>query len=292
MSSAACFGGDYAPGGLTTQAKQRALARRNGRKGGLASGVKRRQLARGRRLPRRRTRHEALSLAYRHRQLTQAELYRRYELEWPRPERPTAAVAWEKGRETLWEHYRSVFTGFRAQGQHYRTTNGQRGAALALRGRPRSRRTVQRLNRKLDLLGVAHVGHYKDQGARPGHKDCLVVEIRTPSKLHVTPLLRSSGNPPEGREVPTATATSTTSVPPTSSAMPPDGGDQRQAPPAPGTEKGELAAQIEFLQLKLELWGPNAKAQAKLHHLRAQARLARESLRPARRGSDARCNER
>lgn len=224
MSSAADFKGGYSPGGRT----KRARARDNGRRGGYASGVQRRQLAKGKRpAPRVRARDEALCLAYEHRQLTRERFDRLYERHFPRPDRGTAEVGWEKGRDTLWEHYRGLFTLYRACGQHTRTTNGQRGAALASRDRPRCRRTIQRLNRRLAELGLAVLSHFKDQRNRPGRKDCLVVEIRTPSILHVTPPLRGRENRPKGTEVLSLPAPQTASAPPPSVAE-----SEGPAPPA------------------------------------------------------------
>lgn len=276
------FGGDYAPGGLSTRAKRRQLARRNGQRGGWASAVKRRQLARGCR-PKARSRAQALSLGYGHRQLTRSKFDARYEALWPRPERGTAAVSWEKGRRTLWEHYRSVFTLYRVAGQHARTTNDQRAVALSSRGIDRGHRTMQRANRKLGELGLAQVSHYKDQGARAGHKDCLVVEIRTPSILHVTPPLRGSTNPPKGREVGTADPVGKSSpsasealIPPASPAMPPDGGDQQLAAPPPSTERQEIEAALAFRQLQLDCGWDSPRLRADLQWFRVRLRLCQE----------------
>lgn len=284
MSSASDFAGDYAPGGLT----KRSRACRAGRRGGLASGIKRRQLARGRRGPRCRTRAQALALSYRHRQLTREAFERRYETLWPRPERPTAAVAWEKGRDTLWCHYAATFRLYRTCGQHTRTTNGQRGAALHSQGRPRSRRTIQRLHRKLEALELATFAHYRDQRDRPGHKDCLVLEIRTPTILHVTPPLRGRGNRPSGSEVPPAAPERQTEDRPKRPLIPPASPADDTAATPQSTERGELEAALRFQQLKLDAGWATAGVTCKIRQLRCELRATRGLAddRPPRRGSN------
>lgn len=240
MTAARDFKGDYAPAGLTTRSKRRAT----GRRGGLASGRKRRQLARGRRVPHARSREQALALSYRHRQLTETQfrtLYFRV--------RPTG---YEAGYRTALEHYRSLFRCYRHAGQHYKTTNQQRGAALSSCGRPRCRRQIQRLNRLMEQMGLAHVIHFKDQRATPGHKDCLVVEIRSGSLKNVTP--------PTGAG--TGTESLVPAVPenlksepgdePTSSIPPAAPADEEPAPPE-STERAEFERQLEFDELKRRL---------------------------------------
>lgn len=237
MSAARDFKGDYSPGGLAGASKRRTLARR----AGIASGVKRRQLSTVQRQPRCRSRQQALRLAYSHRQVTREQfeaLYRRA--------RPNGN---EGGLETAWLYYASLFKRYRVGGQHYRTTNGQRGAALASDQRTRCRRTVQRLNRLMGEMGLATVSHRKDQRATPGHKDCLIVEISSPSakKCH----------PPSGSRNRT-----TSGVPACSrgdqsehnqSSPPPSAADvDRPASPA-ATEREELEAHLAFMQLKLSL---------------------------------------
>ena len=291
------FRDGYSPGGGISK---KARARLAGRRGGLASGVTRRQLARGRRVPHSRTRGQALALAYRQRQLRRSEVFRLYERHFPRPERPTAASAWERGRQTLYEHYVLTFRLYRAAGQHARTTNGQRGAALSSRGRPRCRRTIQRLNRKLETLGLAVVSHYRDQRDRPGHKDCLVVEVRFPDlACHPAPTgqhqpgLRpevGAADPKTNRRDDALTA----SVPPASPAMPPDGGDQ-QRPAAPAaSEDGWEAAYARFVSAtrRPPAPAPRSTSEQELEQLRlrvdwltqVRANPAPEALRPPGRG--------
>lgn len=227
---------DYGPGGLTTRAKRRNWARKNGQRGGLASGRRRRQLARGRRPARRRTRQEAICLTYQHRQLNReqfAAVYRRV--------RPTGNL---RGLETAWQHYQGLFTRYRCDGQHYRTTNGQRQLALTARGRARCRRQVQRLNRLMAEMGLAAVSHYRDQRDTPGHRDCLVVEIRTPLK-NVTP------SPKGGEPEPSLRSGGSGSLPQTVEKDPP--GNDLSPPAAPADDDGAPSGAEQPVSRRAEL---------------------------------------
>jgi hypothetical protein len=183
---------DYSPGGLTPRAQRRARAR----KAGLASGRKRRQLARGRRHPHRRTRQDALRLHYPHRQIRRERFE---ELYWQvRPNGNT------RGLETAHRHYVGLFRRYRVSGQHYATTNRERMRALAHAGRPRCRRQVQYLNRLMGQMGLAHVGWKHNQRDTPGHRDHLVVEINSPLRAHknCTPPTGAGTGPLRGPAVP------------------------------------------------------------------------------------------
>jgi hypothetical protein len=280
MSAAADFKGDYSPGGMTDRARARARARR----AGLASGRKRRQRSQRRRCNRQRSRQRALALAYAHRQLTREQFETLYEREYPRPERPCAAARWEQGRDAHWQHYVSSWRIYRHAGQHTRTTRGQRARALELAGipniagKPRSMRHVRRMNQRLEALGLAVFTHLRDQGSRPGRKDCLVLEIRTPEIQNVTPPA-GAGTTPSGGGVPAlpTESTSTDSVAPAARAMPPDGGDQLRA-----AKRAELEAAIEFQELKLRIgFAPPAMARATLGRLRAEVALLDPASGPA-----------
>lgn len=244
MSAARDFKGDYSPGGLAPRAARRARARR----AGILSGRARRRLAHGRRVPHRRTRDQALALTYRQRQVTRREFERLY-----RRARPTGN---EGGLETGYQHYLAVFCRYRRDGQHYRTTNQQRAAALTTRGRPRCRRQVQRLNRLLADMGLAVVSHYRDQGATPGHRDCLVVELRTPRSKNVTPpagagalpSARGSCSAPKGSSCTETTGRASPSLSP-----PPSAADEEGPPEAAVTERDQVAGQLEFAELMLRV---------------------------------------
>lgn len=233
---------------MSVDAFRRAAARRAGR----ASGVKRRQLARARRRPG----PGQQALRFEHRKLSRREFDDRYEKLWPRPERPTAAVSWAKGRETLWEHQKAVYALVCVRGQHCGTTKGQRAKGLSSRGLARHPRTVRRLNLKLEAMGVAALLHRRKPHPQ---KDCLAVEWRMTRRL---PILRVT--PPPGTENPgfargfsavhpsrrPRCSTSTDLSPPASpaNADPPDEPADR-----PVTEEEQLDAQIRFVQLKLDM---------------------------------------
>lgn len=263
MTSAAAFSGSYSPGGLSGKAKRREAARR----AGIASGRRRRQLARGHRIPRHQSRGRALALSYGHRQVTRAEFERRY-----RQTRPNGRA---NGLETAWQHYSAVFRCYRGCGQHYRTTNAQRAAALGARGRERCRRQVQRLNDLLEAMGLAVVSPYRNQGAAPGHKDYLVVEIRTPPSLNVTPPTPTGQGE---RTIPTGYVRSLPAtnrndlIPP-----PPAADDVGPASPAVTEEEQAVCAQLEFCELKLRMgFGDPERAQAVRADLQGQLRRMRE----------------
>lgn len=270
----------HAAGG-GNRARRRAHARRNGRLGGLASGKRRRELARGRRHARRRTRQTALALAYKQRQLSRQQFGKLYF-----KVRPSGK---ERGLETAWKAYEALFTVYRCEGQHYRTTNGQRGAALAGRGRARCRRTVQRSHRLLEEMGLAVVSHYKDQRDRPGHKDCLVVEIRSPvlsrrSKCHPAPsgqqkaALRAELSAAVPRKE-LETTTGPDSIPPPAAAD--DDGGAPAGAERPGTEREWIEGRIRFAEMKLEAGFATASARARLLQLRAELRCLSQATEPS-----------
>ena len=265
--------GVYAPGGVTTQMRRREAARLAGR----ASGRARRARSP---MKRRMGRQAALALKYRHRQLDRKGFYALYEQHRPRPlEAPLIAVErWEMGRNIAWRYYRSLFRRFRFEGQHFRTTNGQRAAALANEDRPRCRRTVQRLNRLLEEMGVAKISWHKNQGNTPGHKDCLVVEIRTLCKSAQTCVTPPTGAPsiPSGLDDGALTSKAKSIDSTASRHVPPDGGDQHP-PAAPAMSDEEVGRRLaDFHQLKLELGmtSPKLELSPYLRKRRMDARYA------------------
>ena len=283
MSAAAQFKGDYAPGGLTTRGKRRALARRNGRQGGLVSGVKRRQLARGRRL----SRDGGLGVPKVYPPvpwLSREETERRFRALGVREGRRFH----RGGYETVDAVYRVLKRWHCAKGQGFEITNEDISRALAKVGRRRERRMVQYVRARLVGMGIVRCDPVRRSGALKiaGQMDTVRIHLlrgRRGVSKDCTPLLRSTGNPPEGREVPSGTSTSPTLIPPASRAVPPDGGDQRQAPSAPATEEGEPEAQLSFETAHRQLFEAAC---------RARASLGLGSPPPTRRGSDARCSER
>lgn len=290
------YSSDYAPGGRTRTAQFRYL----GQRGGLKSGKRRRQLAKGRRQPHRRTRQQALSLAYRHRQLTRGQFARIYDQARPlRSDRPQAIASHERGCETAYRYYLSLFTRYRVDGNHYRTTNGQRGAALSRAGRPRCRRQLQRLARLMDEMGLAAVSHFKDKRNTPGHRDCLVVEIRSakplgchpPAKAGApTPLEGLVGAPPAAEQSNRRPCNGGRASP--SRVPPPPAADEVNvnggAPPAPASEMEEAERHVRFLEAKVAAGWSSPTLRLRLAEARHRLRAIRApgSPPPEPRGSD------
>jgi hypothetical protein len=134
---------------------------------------------RGGRPPRCRSRQEALAFVYPVRRPSRHALEQAYEAAYPRPAWDAPAVAhqqWERGRETVVAAALADWRLYRVGGQHSLTTNEQRRLALEHAGRSRSRRTIQRVHRILEQLGVARYSHVRRGGAQAGNRDCLCVE--------------------------------------------------------------------------------------------------------------------
>lgn len=250
---------------------------RGGRKGGIASGVKRRRLARRRRgIPRGVDRD--LPLAYELRRISRREFDARYGALWPYPERPTAVVSWAKGRETVWQHLLAWYAHLCVRGQYCRSTNDQRVQALAVRGLGRSRRTVQRCNRKLEAMRIARVSPWSRHDPETGWTGYTVLQWQVtrrvrdvachpPSGNGDTPLRSSGGSPP---------LTSKPGIPPPAAAdaEPPDKPAERQS-----SEVEVIAAQIEFQRAKMALGSPWAeRAELRLRQLELELGHARARM--------------
>ena len=275
------FSSGYMPGGRTRRAQFRYL----GRRGGLASGRSRRRTATGRRQPRYRSRQHALAATYKRRQLTRGQFARLYQEARPlRSDRPQAIASHERGLETAYGYYLSLFTRYRVDGNHYRTTNAQRGAALARTGRPRCRRQLQRLARLMAELGLAHVSHVRNEGAKAGARDCLEVELLSsdawmspPRKAGApTPLRGMVGAPPpaekgsigqsgEGRASPSRLA-------PPSAAD--DGNDNGRA------GESEAHRTLRFLEMKAAAGWMSPGLSFRLHEARRRVRERTRHPRP------------
>lgn len=309
MTAARDFKDDYSPGGLSGKSKRRVIAQRAGK----VSGRLRRQRGAGRRSSHRRTRQEALCLTYRHRQFRRDEFFSRYKQAFPPPIHPPALVQWKRGRVTAWLDYRLDFRLYRKRGQHCGTTNWRRGRALELNHRPRCRRTVQRLHRKLEAMGLVAFHPMKRKGSKPGERDYLVMEVRTPENPACHPPAKGgSGNCPKGR-VPALPAKESTQksgesgLPPPSAADadPPDEPAERQI-----TERERIEAAIRFTEQKAAAGWSTHGLRLRLHELRRQLRELNQltlgdpachpplassepgSDRPPQPDSNARCNER
>lgn len=278
---------DYGPGGLATKCKWRAAARRGGR----ASGVKRRQLARGRQTPHARTRAQALSLLHPIRQVTFADFERRYAAFCAQSGIPFD----RRGLNTTYELYRVEMAAYRAQGQLFETTNGQRQGALSSRGRPRCRRTVQYTRKRLVAMGLVSYEHMRRGSVTAGRwvpgprKDTLRVELLAPGRSR----REANCTPPTGAGSRASSVLPAVPANDRNDLLPPPIGGRDDQPASPAaTERERLEEAIRFQQLKLSIWG----SAPQLHRLKTELRhLASddpESHRPARRGLDARCSER
>ena len=191
MSSARAFSGTYSPGGhIHNAAWKRERARVNGRKGGFAAGVTRRQLARGRRdthdgglgVPKAYAPVPWLSRAH--------------------TEQVFRSLCAEDGRRFHRGGYESFDAVYRilkrwsiAKGQDFEITNENVSAALLALERPHSRRTVQYVRARLVRAEVLTCAHVKRSGARrtPGAMDTIRVRIRRVAlSKHCTPPLRGT----------------------------------------------------------------------------------------------------
>ena len=158
------------------------------RRAGKASGRVRKRLAKRRRT----LRGHELPLVWRVRQITRTDFERAYR----RMCAKEGLVYDTRGLHTAYELYRIEWAAYRAQGQDFQTTNGQRSRALALRGRARCRRTVQRTRRRLQAMGLLAYTHIRRGGWRPGQKDSLRVHVipRVCTEANVTPLTGAEGD--------------------------------------------------------------------------------------------------
>lgn len=179
--------------------------------------------------------------------------------------------------ESCWISYRGVLrASCRAQGGCFRTTNGQRATQMDADGRTRSVRTVQRLHRELEAMGVVTVRHVRRSGAarRPGELDCLAISLKNPS--FVMPRFaepQQGEKPPSGVSPLLAEAAPTTS---TTGLAPPSAADA-EPPDEPGERplnlEDQIAAQLRFQQHKLDIgFGDPIVIQAKMGELRRQLR--------------------
>lgn len=234
------YRGGYAPGGLTEHGRRRRAARR----AGLASGRARR--ARSPKGPRV-TRQAALALKYPVRRVSRQRFEERY--------RECCEKVWkirfhQAGFLTAWELYQADRRLFDACGQDCLTTNAQRGAALANRGRARCRRSVQLTRRRLADMGLEAWHHVRRSGPRriPGQLDCLRLRMVYRGIFRSKDCTPPSGAPsiPSGLDDGALTSKTKGLDCAASRQVPPIGGDR----PTASASSEEIAA---FHQLKLEL---------------------------------------
>lgn len=232
---------DYSPaGGVSPATRRREQCRRAAR----ASAIRRKQLARGRRIPW--ARDGDLPLQWKPiRQLTRSEFDAAY----------GAMCAREglkddtRGRNTAYALYRAEIAAYRVRRRpEGQTTNGQRQVSLSSQGRPRCRRTVQLTRKRLQAMGVVRYEHIRRRGAE-SPRDTLRVELlgvsvgnrRSRRRANCTPppeagaaALQADAAPARKEVIAPASPAENGPAPP--GLGPPSGGG---APPAPSDEKGE-----------------------------------------------------
>lgn len=232
---------------------KRELKRRRARLAGLASGRKRRQLARPRN---RRVRQRELML---HTPIAQApfsEFAERFE----RMQEAKGIRVSERGLRTVWAVYCARFSAYRVKNQGFCTTNAQGARALCKRGRPRCARTIRRAHKQLAEMGYLHAHHDRRGGARAGNKDRLRINfmpsfVPPPSAAAATGASRPSAAASHDSDSDGCAVRGHGPAPPGLSApATPAGagcaGGQRQHREREGASAVEA---VEFIQLQLEL---------------------------------------
>jgi hypothetical protein len=227
-------------------AKERRRAR--ARKAGLASGARRRQMCDPQK---RRVKQRELALNFRVRLVARQEFERR-----DMQRRIDLGLnPSERGTETLWQEYMSCARAYKAKGQGFVTTNGQRAEALKKAGRPRCERTVRRAHRALAEMGLLRRYHDRRGGAAAGNRDRLRVQF-TPIFVPLPSAAKALS--PTGRESFSPAPKRGDIQGRTTSAAPPDGG-RVDIPASPGWDGSNQEWESEPLtgrwaQLALD-WG-------------------------------------
>lgn len=152
-----------------------------------------------------------------------------------------------RGLNTAYELYRADVAAYRAQGQDHETTNAQRGVALASRGRPRCRRTIQLTRKRIEAMGLVAYHHVRRSGARaiPGQLDSLRVQLKPLPRLrgyaNCTPPTGTT-NPPAGELVVVPPEKPIAPAEPENCPFPPAApADREGAAPPPATESEQRA---------------------------------------------------
>jgi hypothetical protein len=229
------------PGGAETldqwfayKASQEQHGRRSrAAKAGWGTRRRRGYVARGRSAPHERYREHALALAYRVQQISRQEFARRFaELR-----RSQGVLVSERAEETRWLEYVGCLALYRAKGQDFKTTNGQRAQGLCARGRPRCSRTVQRAHKDLAAMGLLGRAHVRRAGAQAGRRDCLRVRLLpsyvTPPSAAGVRGLRPSLTPAPTADCAGFAGREREDRAPPGQIAPPNGGRHRRAPAAP-----------------------------------------------------------
>lgn len=125
-------------------------------------------------IPRARTRQLALAVAYPAQQPSTKQLIQLYLNDGGR----------QDGAETFAMVIRQDWRLARLRGPGAATTGPRRALGLAIEGRPRVRRTIQRHRQHAAKLGIAVYQHVKLGKGTPGNRDYLRVFLLTPPRCH------------------------------------------------------------------------------------------------------------
>jgi hypothetical protein len=179
--------------------------------------------------------------------------------------------------ESLWVCHRGLQRRARACKGAFNTTNKEGEARMKNAGREREERTIRRLHRELEAMGLAQATHIKRSGAarRPGELDYLRIAVANIS--FVRPCFAGPRQEETSlqdvssiAEAPTSTATTTASLPPPTAA---DGDPPHEGAGTPLASKEGIEAQIRFQELKLTTgFGCPDRIRATIGHLRAELR--------------------
>jgi hypothetical protein len=242
---------EHCAGGMTRESRRRENARYNGRKGGKASGRKRRQLAKGKR----RTRDGRLGVPYAYKPVPRLSRER-----FDQKFRGTAELAGRRfnqaGCDTTWAMYGVLRRWYDVHGNAYEITTGNLQAALQKLGRPRSRRTVEYVKCRLVEMGLIRRAHVRRSGPRrvPGRMDTCRIWLRRGclrrAPINCTPPLRGRGKRSFVAQLPSAAQAESgfrepkrPDPPPQPPAAAVPRSEERQAAPPPGTEGGQRPSQ-------------------------------------------------
>lgn len=167
-----------------------------------------------------------------------------------------------RGRNTAYTLYRVEAAAWRAKGQDFETTNGQRTVALNSRGRERQRRTVQRTRKRLEAMGLLRYSHIRRCGARAGHRDSLRVHfmVNAQARTCANDTLRTQRRSRDS--VPADSSPETTLIAPAARAGAALRPRKRQAAAPPVSEREESEPLLSFEQARLRLREAAARQRA------------------------------
>jgi len=225
-------------GYVSTREKRRKAARR----GGLASGSARRARSHKRAW---RSQRDGLALAYPVQRVSRATFVTLF----AQLQQREGITLSARGLQTAYVAYRGHSARYRVKGQDHRTCRPQQARGMERRGRPRCPRTMQRVDRRLEAMGLIRVVHVKRLRATAGHMDHIAVRLL--NCFVALPSAPTTGNsvacvvgspPPADSDNCHSAERNSGRAPPDMESAPPDGGRiDTPAPPA-GYQEGERGA--------------------------------------------------